>query len=265
MKQRTVENSQPVRDNLVQAEDFAEGGSVQVADAQDELAAFFRGDETPKIFITTGINPGQVTGDLAKELADVFPDAKYLPRLPHYKTVESVVKEALPHGYTHMVLVSEQDRPLGDRKPVPDGLTLIKLPEGPTAYFKLSSVTLTAQIYGHGRATPHFPELILNNFNTRLGHSIGRFFVSLFPPVPQFQGRQAVTLHNQRDFIFFRRHRYIFDDEGKRCNLQELGPRFTLKLDALQRGIMNRRGKNGGFELAFKASSDAAKTKTFLL
>lgn len=52
------------------------------------------------------------------------------------------------------------------------------------------------------------PEVILNNFNTRLGHSIGRLLASLFPHDPQFNGRQVVTFHNQRDFIFFRHHRY---------------------------------------------------------
>ena len=33
-------------------------------------------------------------------------------------------------------------------------------------------------------------------------------FQTTFPPMPEFQGRQVVTLHNQRDFLFFRRHRY---------------------------------------------------------
>jgi len=34
----------------------------------------------------------------------------------------------------------------------------------------------------------------------------------LLPKQPEFKGRQVVTLHNQRDFIFFRRHRYVFKD-----------------------------------------------------
>lgn len=34
-------------------------------------------------------------------------------------------------------------------------------------------------------------------------------FQQLFPPLPEFEGRQVVTLHNQRDFLFFRRHRYV--------------------------------------------------------
>ena len=56
--------------------------------------------------------------------------------------------------------------------------------------------------------TSHRPEVILNNFSTRLGHSVARLLAALFPHDPQFQGRQCVTFHNQRDFIFFRRHRY---------------------------------------------------------
>lgn len=54
---------------------------------------------------------------------------------------------------------------------------------------------------------PSSAELILNGFSTLLGISIGRLFGSMFPPMPMFRGRQVVTLHNQRDFLFFRRHR----------------------------------------------------------
>jgi hypothetical protein len=65
----------------------------------------------------------------------------------------------------------------------------------------------------------------------------------------------VVTLHNQRDFLFFRRHRlvplpllllpqpltganvrYVFDSPTK-ARLQEIGPRFTLKLRWLKKGL----------------------------
>jgi len=59
-----------------------------------------------------------------------------------------------------------------------------------------------------GTLTGHKPEVILNNFNTRLGHSIGRMLASMFPHDPNFHGRRVVTFHNQRDYIFFRHHRY---------------------------------------------------------
>ena len=95
---------------------------------------------------------------------------------------------------------------------------------------------LCRDIKGHGNPTGHRPELILNNFNTRLGKRLGRMIAALFPLDPQFKGRRVVTCHNQRDFLFFRHHRYIFEEGKKkrdgpvRARLQELGPQFTLKL-----------------------------------
>lgn len=59
-------------------------------------------------------------------------------------------------------------------------------------------------LQGHGRASSHRPELILNNFDTRLGRRLGRMLASLFHQDPQFRGRRVATFHNQRDFIFFR-------------------------------------------------------------
>lgn len=59
-------------------------------------------------------------------------------------------------------------------------------------------------LQGHGRATTHKPELVLNNFGTRLGRRVGRMFASLFSQDPAFRGRRVVTFHNQRDFVFFR-------------------------------------------------------------
>jgi ribosome production factor 1 len=57
---------------------------------------------------------------------------------------------------------------------------------------------------------------------------------------------QVVTFHNQRDFLFVRHHRYIFNEGNKekgqpavKARLQELGPRFTLKLRWLQEGTFD--------------------------
>ncbi|TNN69115.1 Ribosome production factor 1 [Liparis tanakae] len=107
--------------------------------------------------------------------------------------------------------------------------------------------------------TEHFPEVILNNFTTRLGHSIGRQFAALFPQDPQFVGRQVATFHNQRDFVFFRFHRYIFKNE-KKVGIQELGPRFTLKLRSLQKGTFD--SKFGEYEWVLKRHEmDACRRK----
>lgn len=57
--------------------------------------------------------------------------------------------------------------------------------------------------------TSHRPEVILNNFTTRLGHTVGRMLAALFHYEPQFHGKRVVTFHNQRDYIFFRHHRLV--------------------------------------------------------
>lgn len=46
---------------------------------------------------------------------------------------------------------------------------------------------------GHGNATDHIPELVLNGFRTPLGLLVAHLFRTLFPAVPQLQGRQVVT------------------------------------------------------------------------
>ncbi len=87
------------------------------------------------------------------------------------------------------------------------------------------------------------PELLLNGFKTPLGLLAAKSMNTLFPPKPELAGRQVLTLHNQRDYIFFRRHRYIFREarateknvqgadgkemegvKGIRAGLQEIGP-----------------------------------------
>ena len=96
---------------------------------------------------------------------------------------------------------------------------------------------------------------------------------TLFPSQPDLQGRQVVTLHNQRDYIFVRRHRYVFRDkrpteksvvgadgkpvEGIRAGLQELGPRFTLKLRRVDKGIQRASGQ----EWEWRGGTDKQRTR----
>jgi len=68
----------------------------------------------------------------------------------------------------------------------PHTLILSHLPEGPTATFRVSGIKLRQEISNHGNPTDHDPELIMNNFDTMLGHRIGRMLASLFPQQPEF-------------------------------------------------------------------------------
>ncbi|KAJ2920493.1 hypothetical protein H1R20_g16601, partial [Candolleomyces eurysporus] len=220
----------------------------------DPFASYFNSidDPTlpPKVLITTSFKASKSTYEFCDELVGVFPGAEFRRRKKG-KGFEMgrIAGWAADRDYKHLLVVNEDMKKPSTPStftfhllPVPelvlhaDAITLVHLPNGPTAYFKLTSVELTRQIFGHARATPHYPELILNGFVTRLGHAVGRMFQTTFPPLPEFQGRQVVTLHNQRDFIFFRRHRYAFRSPEK-VALQEIGPRFTLKLRSLKKNI----------------------------
>ncbi|KAI0228004.1 Ribosome production factor 1 [Lamellibrachia satsuma] len=141
-------------------------------------------------------------------------------------------------------------------------MVLSHLPDGPTAHFKISNVRFSKELKNSGAMSHHKPEVILNNFNTRLGHSVGRLLASMFPHDPEFHGRRVVTLHNQRDFIFVRHHRYQFRNE-KRAGLQELGPRFTLKLRSLQKGTFD--SKFGEYEWVHKRHEMETSRRKFFL
>jgi ribosome production factor 1 len=103
-----------------------------------------------------------------------------------------------------------------------------------------------------------------------------QLFVSLWPAQPELEGRTVITLHNQRDYIFVRRHRYVFRErratekriigtDGKpvqgvqeiRTGLQELGPRFTLKLRRIDRGVQWKSGQ----EWVWKGRMEKQRTR----
>jgi ribosome production factor 1 len=227
----------------------------------------------PKILITTSINSH--LHDEATILTDIFPNSKYIRRSSHrygYKfSVREISQFASKHGYTSVIVLEE-----ANHRKKPGGLTIVHLPAGPTFHFTLSNWYSGKQIPGHGRPTQHIPELMLNNFTTPLGLLTAHLFRSLFPHSPQLQGRQVLTLHNQRDYIFLRRHRYIFREkretersvvgaDGKemkgveeiRAGLQELGPRMTLKLRRIDKGIQRASGQ----DWEWKSKMEKVRTK----
>lgn len=213
---------------------------------------------TPKILITTSLN--STLHHEAELLCGLFPNSNYIRRsghrFGHKYSLREICKFCTNADYTAVVLLKE------DLKK-PTGLSIVHLPTGPTFHFSISNWIEGKKLPGHGNPTNHYPELLLNNFKTPLGLLTAKIFQTMFPPQPEFQGRQVITLHNQRDYIFVRRHRYVFRNkrateksivgtDGKelkgvediRAGLQELGPRFTLKLRRVDKGI-GRAGSEG--------------------
>ena len=227
---------------------------------------------TPKVLITTSLQ--QPLHHEAALLTHLFPNSQYIRRTAHAHSHKYSVREisayASARGYTTVVILTSE------RKKKPTRLDFVHLPSGPMFHFSLSNWVEARKIPGHGNPTNHYPELILNGFRTPLGLLTAHLFKSLFPPHPEVRGRQVVTAHNQRDYIFLRRHRYVFREkrasekslqgadgklvegvEGIRAGLQELGPRFTLKLRRVDKGVQGA----SGLEWKWRAGDEKVRTR----
>lgn len=249
---KTLENLREIDETTVQADDDEIVGDEN----DDEFAKYFSNEKKPKIMITTKPEVSKKIYPFIGDLMQMIPNAFYYPR--GTSLVSDMANFATSKGFTHLVVLSEKQKEC-------DGMLITHLPMGPTAYFKLSSFQKGSTIAGHGKPTSHIPEIILNNFTTRLGRRVGRFLGALFPHNPELEGRQVVTFHNQRDFIFIRHHRYIYRQESEkiRARLQELGPRFTLKLRWLQEGSFNT--QFGEYEWVFKRQTMDKSKRRFML
>ncbi|KAF3789247.1 Ribosome production factor 1 [Nymphaea thermarum] len=266
---RTIENTREADETVCRPDDeelFADNDA-------DEFSSILNRQHTPKILITTSRFNSTRGPAFIEELLSVIPNAHYYQRGTY--ELKKIMEYAKNRDFTSVIVVHTNRRE-------PDALLIIGLPNGPTAHFKLSRLVLRKDIKNHGNPTSHKPELILTNFTTRLGHRVGRLIASLFPQDPNFRGRRVVTFHNQRDFIFFRHHRYIFEtkenkkslekDQAKKADklshdnliarLQECGPRFTLKLISLQHGTFDT--KNGEYEWVHKPEMDTSRRRFFL-
>lgn len=226
----------------------------QVRAIEDEFTATLNGEVKPKVVITTGVGPTACSLDFIADWLPVCPDLTYFER--KQSSIQAFVDTFAKKGFTDVIIVKEDKEKLST-------FSHIHLPAGPTAIYKLSSYVPSKSIPNRGKCTKHTPELILNNFGTQLGVRVGRMLAALFPHYPNFVGRQAVTFHNQRDFIFFRFHRYIFNEHRDKARLQELGPRFTLKLRALQKGLFQDPEK-AEHEFRWKTKTDRNRRRFFL-
>ncbi|KAI9182467.1 hypothetical protein LWI28_025679 [Acer negundo] len=269
---RTIENTRELDETVCRPDDE----ELFAGNDADEFSSVLKQERTPKILMTTCRYNSTRGPAFIKELQAVIPNAHYFKRGTY--DLKKIVDYANKKDFTSIIVVHTNRRE-------PDALLMIGLPNGPTAHFKLSKLVLRKEIKNHGNPTGHKPELVLNNFTTRLGHRIGRLIQSLFPQDPEFRGRRVATFHNQRDFIFFRHHRYIFESKESKgsdskvkkvkdakgdkisqerviARLQECGPRFTLKLISLQHGTFDTKG--GEFEWVHKPEMDTSRRRFFL-
>lgn len=239
------------KDETVVAPDDVE---VLKEEAEDEFAAYFRREKDPKVMITTRPRPSGGLFGFVADLMTLIPNSFFYKRREF--SLKDIKKWAHNKGFTHLLV-------LGERHKECNQILAIHLPVGPTALFKISGIKHTSDIRGHAAHSGHMPEIILNRFQTRLGHRVGRFLGSLFSHNPQFRGRNVVTFHNQRDFVFVRQHRYQFEDDMNNARLHEIGPRFTMKLKWLMAEAFDT--DHGEYEWVHKRGEmDTSRRKFFL-
>jgi ribosome production factor 1 len=253
---KTLDNTREVEPTLVLQQKDEE---VFRDEAEDEFARYFQSSTPPKVLVTSRPRPSQRLFYFIADLQRLIPALHFYPR-KHF-SLKEICAFAQNRNFTHLVVLGESAKHC-------NGMTISHLGSsdglvGPTAFFKVSNVVTSQNIPNHGASTRHIPELNLHGFGTRLGHRVGRLLGSLFPHDAELQGRQVVTFHNQRDYIFVRHHRYVFEEkknkklEAKKkkednepdkpvelkdrvkARLQELGPRFTLKLRWVQEGTFD--------------------------
>lgn len=251
---KTLDNTRELEPTLVLRDH-----EVAADEAEDEFARYFHSETPPKVLVTTRPRPSQRLFFFIADLQKLIPSLHFYPR-KHF-SLKEICQFAANREFTHLMVLGENAKHC-------NGMTISHLGSntglvGPTAFFKVSNVVTSQNIPNHGASTKHIPELNLHGFGTRLGHRVGRLLGSLFPHDAEFQGRQVVTFHNQRDYIFVRHHRYIFEEKKQKptkqtkeevkeepekplgvkdrvkARLQELGPRFTLKLRWVQEGTFD--------------------------
>lgn len=250
---RTVENTRIVDETVIDPNNE----EIKLDIRNDELESHWdpNAERNPRVLITSSDNPHARTIQLCRELKTIIPKSEF--RFRNRSAIKKIIKGCIERDFTDLIVINENRRE-------PNGMLIVHLPNGPTAKFRISSVKLTDQI-PHARKPPSYnrPEVILNHFGTRLGQTVGRMFACLFPTLPKFKCQTVCTFHNQRDFIFFRYHRYEVDEKDGEVSLHECGPQMTLKLMSLQTGTFDP--QSGEYEWMLKRHEMQKSRKRFYL
>jgi ribosome production factor 1 len=249
VKVKTIDNQREKDDTYVDQNDEELKQETQ----NDEYTSYFNKEYDPQILITTSIRHTGAIYRFIRELKETLPNSYFYYRKKI--ALKEMIESAKAKGFTDIIVVYERLRK-------PYRLLLSHLPDGPTCEFKISNVIYHDEIEDNAKNTGFAPELIFKNFDTKLGFRLSRILQSIFPPSPQIEGRQVVTFHNQRDFIFFRHHRFIFSEEFDKVHLQEIGPRFCLRLLSIQKGTFDN--QFGEYEWFYKNKMGVKRRKFYL-
>lgn len=236
-------------------ETFIEDGDTEMKQAldNDEYVNYFKGEYEPQILLTTSIKHTGAIFRFMRELKNFIPNSYFYYRKKF--DLGTIMQKSIEKGFTDIIVVTERLRK-------PYKLLLIHLPNGPSLEFKIFNVVYQNEIPDHGTSSGHNPELLFKNFKTSLGYRLSRILNGIFPRNEELKGRELITFHNQRDYIFFRYYRYIFENEFTKVNLQEIGPRFVLRLLFIQKGLYDP--QFGDYEWLYTDKMGVKRRKFYL-
>jgi U3 small nucleolar ribonucleoprotein protein IMP4 len=216
-----------LRDELALDDD---GHDEQKTHMDDEYAR--AGEIDPKVLVTTARDPSSRLKQFAKEIKLVFPNAERINR--GGTIIKDVVDLCRRNDFSDIIILHET-------RGEPDGMIVSHLPFGPTAYFSLNNTVLRHDIArekgGIGNMSEAHPHLIFNNFSTKLGIRVTNILKHLFP-APKDESKRVIAFANDDDYISFRHHTYTKVNH-KEVTLQEVGPRFEMKLYQLKLGTVD--------------------------
>eukprot|EP00898_Chlorokybus_atmophyticus_P003406 jgi/Chlat1/4066/Chrsp26S04120 len=220
-----------------------EGQLRHDVELEDEITAELRthiddeyaraGERDPKILLTTSRDPSSRLTQFVKELKLIFPNAQRVNR--GGQVIAQIVEACRASEFTDIVMVHEH-------RGEPDGLVISHLPYGPTAYFGLANVVTRHDIKSTkdiGTVSEAVPHLVFHNFNTKLGQRTQNILKYLFA-VPKDESKRIITFANQSDYISFRHHVYEKPKGVKSIDLNEIGPRFEMRLYQIKLGTLDQ-------------------------
>lgn len=246
---KTIDNQREKDDTYIHNDEELEE-EIQ----NDEFTSYYNNDYEPQVMITTSIRHTSTVFKFVKAIKEIIPNSFFYYRKK--LNITDMITFAKEKNFTTLILITEECKR-------PYRITIAHLlGKGLTAEFKISDVVYRENIRGAAVPSDHNPELIFKNFKTKLGFRVQRLLNSLFPQEEELKGRRIVTFHNQRDYIFFRHHRYQFEDDLQGVRLQEAGPSFTLRLLSIQEGLFER--ETGNFEYNYKDKMGVNRRKFYL-
>lgn len=228
---------------------FDDPDTEKLTDSRDDEYRF-AGVKDPKVVVTTSRDPSSRLKAFCKEFKLLFPESQRLNRGGY--VLDELVRVCNANEVTDLVVVHEH-------RGQPDGVVICHLPFGPTASFSLSQVVMRHEVPDAGTMSEAYPHLIFDNFNTALGQRTTNILKYLFP-VPKDDSKRVMTFSNRDDYISFRHH--VYTKTGKDIALEEIGPRFEMKLYSIKLGTIDQ--TDAETEWISRPYMNTAKKKRFL-